>query len=227
MDYKIDFSEEKLTKMHYSILEVWNRQYKDIVSDILKDFEIKTFLDLGANTGSVIEFFNHFFKNDTKIICFEPVEDNFNFLVNKLKSLNRYKNSVMYKKAVFYGLEESRAFGVGDGNTGGMFLEGTLPIVDPNDHRKPVMTELTFKCTTLENEINDIDFIDLCKIDVEGSEYNILLNSSFLREKTNHIILEYHWKKENEMISWIGQNFKTHKIIKTVESEAMIWLKKI
>lgn len=224
--HKIDFSEEKLLKMHQSILDVWNTKYKDIVSDILKNYEVKTFLDLGANTGSVIEFFNPFLGKETKIICFEPAIENFNLLLENLKFLDRDKNSIVYNKAVFYGLEESRVFGVGDGNTGGMFLEGTLPIVDPNDHRKPVLTELEFKCTTLEKELNDIDFIDLCKIDVEGSEYNILTNSTILSEKTNHIILEYHWKKEDEIIDWLSHNFKSHEIITTIKSEGMVWLKK-
>ena len=234
-NYSVDFSRDRLSEMHYAIMNVWDKEYSDFVESIFKAGQIKSFLDLGANTGCVIEYLDKFFDENVNIFAFEPVEENFKFLSEVIDKIGKSKNSRIYRKAVFYGTKKARAFGVGDNSTAGLFLEETLSIVDSSDHRKPVLTTHTFDCTTLEEEIGDINSIDLCKIDVEGSEYNILQNSSFLKEKVKHIILEFHWKNESEILTWISENFTSHEVFKLAYDRndhtggkecSMIWLMK-
>jgi len=235
-NYVENFSKNKLSELHYAIMKVWDSEYEILIKEIFESEKIKSFLDLGANTGCVIEYLHDFFDDDVTIIGFEPAEENFNFLKEVVAKINRNNRSKLYKKAVFYGSKKLRAFGVGDSSTAGLFLEGTLSIINPNDHRKPVPTEYVFDCTTLEDELFDVDSIDLCKIDVEGSEYNIIENSSFLKEKVKNILLEYHWKNEKEIMDWLTLYLPSHKIFKLGYDKndstngkecSMIWLKKI
>jgi FkbM family methyltransferase len=232
-NYTVDFSRQRISEMHYSIMRVWEREYSESLREIFDSSDIKSFLDLGANTGCVIEHLDKFLDKKASIIAFEPIDENFNFLDETVQRIGRSDKSRLYKKAVFYGAEKARAFGVGDNSTAGLFLEGTLPDIDESDHRKPVLTTHTFECTTLEDAIGDIDSIDLCKIDVEGSEYNIIKNSTFIKERVNNIILEYHWKSQNEIFEWLSENLPTHHIVKlfydrdySLNECSMIWLRK-
>lgn len=222
--HTIDFSKDRLIDMHYAVMKVWEKEYTDLMKEVFSLQDVNTFLDLGANTGIVIDFCNRFFSDNVKIIAFEPVSENFEMLKEKIKTIKKLKNARLYQKAVFYGTDKAYAYGVGDNSSAGLFLEGTLPDVDPNDHRKPILTTHIFECTTLENEISDINLVDVCKIDVEGSEYNIIRNSSFLRERVNNILLEYHWKTEKQAIDWLKENLPSHEIVKSVYET--IWLKK-
>jgi len=222
--HTIDFSRNKLIEMHYAVFAVWEREYSELIKEVFSSCKVKNYLDLGANTGIVAEYCNRFFDEDVRIIAFEPAEKNFEMLEEKIKSIKKFKNSRLYNKAIFYGAKKAIAYGVGDNSTAGLFLEGTLKDVNPHDHRKPIMTSHVFECTTLEEELGDVDSVELCKIDVEGSEYNILENSSFIQEKVDNILLEYHWKNETQTIEWLRKNFPSHEVIKSVYET--LWLRK-
>ena len=51
----------------------------------------------------------------------------------------------------------------------------------------------------LEDILNPHMVYDLCKMDIEGSEYEVLENSSILNNYTKFILLDFHYKKEDEI----------------------------
>jgi len=51
----------------------------------------------------------------------------------------------------------------------------------------------------LEDILDPHMVYDLCKMDIEGSEYEVLENSSILNNYTKFILLDFHYKKEDEI----------------------------
>jgi FkbM family methyltransferase len=205
----VDLSETTLINHHNAVLNEWKTRY-DNLTDRLFESRLKnidTLVDIGANTGGAIEFI----LNKTKvnhIFAFEPVLENYQLLNKNLDIFQKNHNFKFqtYQKAVYYGQDKVEVWGIDD-NTGGMFPrnvkeEGFLQL----HNRVGFSFNTTFDCTTLENELKHIDKVDLCKIDVEGSEWNILKNSEFIKNKVNTILLEYHWFDEEKTYQFVLEN---------------------
>ncbi|MBI2587382.1 FkbM family methyltransferase, partial [Candidatus Amesbacteria bacterium] len=117
-----------------------------------------------------------------KIFSYEPYQENFALLKENV-ALNHLKNVRMFKMAVS-GTAGKKMLYVSRSNTGAHTL---FP-----DSRKKGVEIIT---TTLEKLISDnkLAVIDLLKIDVEGSEYEIILSASDRTlKKIRRIIMEYH-----------------------------------
>ena len=204
---------------HASVYREWQEKYTDLVNEIFEKKKIKTFLDIGANTGAVIQFITDRHQLE-KVYAFEPFETNFLLLREFIqRNLSGKFEFELHDKAIFYGVESAKACGTGDGNTGGMFLSN---VRDEYVSISTVETGPIFKCSTLEKELSHVDHVDLAKIDVEGSEWNILENSSFLKDKTNDILLEFHWLDEEQSKSFIRKHMPDFEIV-TILSNTM-WL---
>jgi FkbM family methyltransferase len=219
----MDLSRQRLQSSHNSLLNVWQSNYAELAAEVVSAVKVKNFLDLGANTGAVVEFLSSYLDSDTQITCFEPVRENFDFLKETVDRVGRSGSSTLIQKAVFYGKTTAVACGVGDNNTGGMFVDDVATEISATDHRRAIATSITFDCTTLERELT-VPQIDLCKIDVEGSEWNILSNSSYVKERVDHILLEYHWKSKQETLEWLSVNLPSHEVFKIVSDT--IWLRR-
>lgn len=201
---------------HQSILNEWLEKYEKTLDLIFEQCVIDSFLDIGANTGAVIEFILSK-KSLKKIYAFEPDIDNFQILTGKLSSLaSPNTHYELFNKAVYYGLEKSRVFGCNDGNPGGMFLEGVNSEFANNGGSE--ISNQVFYCVQLEESLSHVDKIDLCKIDVEGSEWNIIENSRFIKEKTNNILLEYHWLNEKNALLFVERNLPKHQVVDVVQN---------
>jgi FkbM family methyltransferase len=174
----------------YSKNEWTSGYYKEVIN-YLKKNEIKSFIDIGACSGVLNEILFSEIESLEKCIMVEAINNNYRFIINKYKK----DNIKVYNKAIFYGKEELE-LGIVNGNVGAYSYQSSL-------------YSETVKTITIEEIINDsVDFIgsnkvDFIKIDVEGSEYNILENSIILKE-VNYIEIEFHNNKEYGILE--GQN---------------------
>lgn len=77
----------------------------------------------------------------------------------------------------------------------------------------PIVCEYSgkkFEC--VEFESLGIGAVDLTKIDVEGSEYNILENSNKIKE-SRYLVIEWHNHVRNFLDTFIQDNLKQYKTI--------------
>ncbi|MCX8178487.1 MAG: FkbM family methyltransferase [Candidatus Aenigmarchaeota archaeon] len=171
------------------------------------DFEIKdgdTVIDIGGHIGVFSLYASTFTRN--KIICFEPIKENFNLLnenirINNKKNIKAYNLAVCNQKKLKIFLNEN--------NTGGhSYFDKTEKYEIVN-------------CITLE-EIFKNENIERCnflKIDCEGCEHNIILNTPYyIFDKIDKICIEYHDFKnyKKEIINFLRRmsfNIKTKGIL--------------
>jgi len=172
--------------------ELIEEPYFIALINTLKFNEIESYVDVGANIG---EFSNILFEqiptlNNAYLI--EPEENNYNFLQNNIKN-----KSVLYKVAIGYNYT-SGVLVNDDNNAGGHHLR-EMECVDN------LFSNVEIK-TLEELELPIVDFI---KIDIEGGEFNIIENSSYL-QKIRWIDIEFHG---NIDIDYVKTNFPEYDIL--------------
>jgi len=141
--------------------------------DLSRISEAKTVLDIGAHIGTFsVKAARKF--SDARIYAFEPMDENYDLLLDNVKDLN-----VIPIRMAVHGenppIEIVEKYP--DGNTGGtILLYGEGKEVVPSISIWEVMEE--------------IEFVDILKIDCEGGEFEIL---QFLDlEKVGCLLVEFH-----------------------------------
>ena len=155
-----------VTKDHF------NLDPKELISQYLQDIDTKIIFDIGAYVGShAIEFSTNY--PNSKIFCFEPLPSNYRVLTRNTCS---FDNISSFNQALCHTQGES------------LIHSNTMPSTSslfPTDENSvntwgagTIKTESLQKCKldTLDNfcSSNEIDDIHLLKIDVQGSELNVL-----------------------------------------------------
>ena len=171
------------TKLYELNIILENLLCSNYLDPSLKIKDDDTIIDIGAHVGSFCIPAAMKYRN-SKIYAFEPEPENYNLLVKNIK-LNDVVNVEPRKLAV--------AASAGLGNL----------FVDPYNSTGHSLTRKTPKSlevqtTTLEQilSVNRVVHCGLLKIDCEGAEYEILLNTSlFNLSKIENIAMEYHIPK--------------------------------
>jgi FkbM family methyltransferase len=154
---------------------------------LVDSFSFDTFqcnvLDIGANIGNHSVFFSQYFK---RVISFEPQKRTFELL--KLNT-SRLENVEVFN----YGLSSTEGdviFNIPYSNTG---------LANQNEFDSLMYQEkVTMK--NLHNVISDIEF-GLIKIDVEGSEIDVIVSiSSFIKKSLPIISFELNKNSNHEII---------------------------
>lgn len=146
-------------------------------------------IDIGSCLG---EFIDHFLDQNAgaTVYAFEPLEVNFNFLKDKYKGNN---NVHVYKEAIsnstgianFFIKENQHKLG-----NDGCSLESSKSNVNSYNY----VSVKTIKLSTFIKE-KKINKIDVLKIDVEGSEYDIFSDIEPFYEIIDKILYEDHSRK--------------------------------
>jgi FkbM family methyltransferase len=155
-------------------LEWETNDYFKKVINFLKDKNIKTSLDCGGCTGEVS---NILIKNIISLenaIIIEPVFDNYNFILENVKS--EKVNIEVINKALFYG-EDFIRLGLDQFNVGGYSVKW-------ENYFDNIPT------TTLETILEKYS-IDFIKMDIEGSEKNVMQKSEKLCD-IKYLEIEFH-----------------------------------
>ena len=161
--------------------EVQNEYIKWMETNIKS--KLNTIIDIGGHIGSFSLLANKFLKKKGRQFVYEPVPENFN-LIKKNILINNLTDFIKpFNYAVSKEIGKAKIY-ISSDNTGGSRLH--LP--DPSSKSFEIV-----KVTTLDEiyRTNKLDFVDLIKIDVEGSEHSIIFSSKkILMNKVRYIICE-------------------------------------
>lgn len=200
----------------YSEPSEYSELFPMYIQKIQETSKITTVFDLGSNVGAFINLINRVAPEVKQIIGFEPDIDNFNFI-------KKHNNGrlVLHNVGIFYGVESCSVNGIGDNNIGGYMVSA----ID-DEHTKTwgssIMTykEKEFILKPLENYTSN-EKLDLIKIDVEASEYNILDNSTDLK-LFEWIIIEFHNHNYEYYVEYLKNVLSTHRIIHSTDCHFLL-----
>ncbi len=145
-------------------------------------------LDCGANIGLSTIYIKSIFPA-ARIIAFEPDPKIFRYLKHNVHDVFNHKDVDLINKGV-YNVNGSIGF-KSDGADGGKILAESKP-------------------TSLIETVRLVDFldqqVDFLKLDIEGSEFEVLNDCKSKLQSVSNLFVEYH--------SSIGQDQKLHDILK-------------
>jgi len=157
--------------------------YKDrIYEPYLSGRKDLTIVDLGSNIGITTFYFSQFAK---KLVCVEPSKEHFEYLT-KMIEFNELKNTIAINKAIY-------------------IKSGKFSLFHPDMPNKTMYTLHTnlasnviekVEAITIEDLFNQekLDHVDFMKMDIEGTEDEILAHTSFrnVADKIDTVIVERH-----------------------------------
>lgn len=158
-----------------TILEIWlNKAYNRFGLEFNDNTIV---VDIGANVG-VFSVFAVFQSNNIKVYSYEPFPGNFMLLKNNIK-LNNLKNIEPFQLAVAANNKKRKLF-LDETSIGHSLVETQGKFIEVN-------------CVTLPEILAQINKCDFLKMDCEGAEYEIILNTpvTYLK-KINQISMELH-----------------------------------
>ncbi len=178
----LDFNVRRFTSDRYVIDETLrHRDYGNLVR------EGDTIIDLGANIGS---FSADASRKAKKVVAYEPDKSNYKQLEKNLQ-LNNIGNVETHREAVSNSTGK-RTFYTSAINKGTSSFYKRKWLLTAYEHLFG-NKEDKVDCTTLDRIVHKAGDVDLLKMDVEGAEYDILLNTG--KETLGHIkriVMEYH-----------------------------------
>lgn len=163
--------------------------YKEqVYAPFLMDKSGLTILDVGANVGLTAQYFSDY----GKVYAVEPAKEHFECLSEMVK-FNKLEDKIIpINKALYINNDELPFFH----NRNRTMYSLHMAVNDNSVAPEKV------KCVRLDDLFKEykINKIDLMKLDVEGSEIEILSSDSFKKvaDKIDQIIIERH--------SWAGRN---------------------
>lgn len=149
-----------------------------------KGFEIKPndiVLDIGAHIGTFAVYAAQKARQGA-VFAFEPEPENFDFL-RKNKIINRLQNLKTYNLGVNSAGKDFVLY-ISRSNTAG---HSSFPDTSAE--------KITVKAITLEEIIkkNKLNRVNYLKMDAEGAEFDIILNTpKFILKRVDKIVMEYH-----------------------------------
>ena len=171
--------------------EILNEIYRDkIYVPYLENKKDLTILDVGANIGLTSYYFSSFAKT---VFAIEPSQQHFDVL-QQLISFNKLNNVLPVKMAIANNDGEATFYHNQNTTMYSLKAEVATPKLD---------TE-TVQTVTLETLFKNLDIahVDFMKLDVEGSEMEIICGVPFKKvcDKIDSLVVEYHqWSTINPM----------------------------
>jgi FkbM family methyltransferase len=163
-------------------------------------------IDIGAHNGYFSIWSSVNTNNQSEIFAYEPVPANYEIALSNIKN-NNISNIKLYNKGVSGGREELILY-FNEQHTGGhsIYKERVLKC------NAKAISEIGMECITLEDVFNEnvIKNCDFCKMDCEGAEFDILLNTpSNILQKVDVFSIEFHefgGHKVDELVNLFDEN---------------------
>lgn len=203
-DLKLDFS------TNIDSFEILKEIFIDrCYSDYFPFYEEATIVDIGAHKGYFSIFSAQNTKKNSKIYAIEPSSKNFETLKNNT-FVNKIQNITTFNIGIYSEKKDEKLY-LGKSENNSFFSDYQKSITNENNHSSEIVKTLTLSDFLKQEKLTEIDFL---KIDCEGSEYPILLNTdSETFSKIKVISLEFHDLKNekytpNKLLRFIkNQNF--------------------
>jgi FkbM family methyltransferase len=160
----------------YTSIEWEHTEYFSEVIKYLKEQNIKSFMDIGGCTGEVSNVILNHIPTIEHGLIFEPHPINCEYIKENI-NLDKIK---LENKAVFYG-EKSISLSIRGPNVGSWSFLFSEQYPE---------NSFEVECVELDDYLSEYEY-DFIKIDIEGSEFNLLKNSTLLKE-VKYIELEVH-----------------------------------
>lgn len=162
-----------------------------------------TVIDIGAAFGD-FSIFAAYGNPQTIIYAFEPFPESYALLIKNL-ALNAIDNVIAFQEAVWCQ-DGELALDVVDGEPLKVVSKVADAAMEKED--RVIIEALTLKCFL---DRQGLEKVDLLKLDVEGSEYEILMETPSALSKIDRIIMEYHddvdtEKNHKQLISFLEGN---------------------
>jgi len=141
-------------------------------------------VDVGANVGLFTEF--ALLNNFEKVISIEPNPQ----AIYNFKKMHCNNEKIKLYECAISSKDEDLILSVDPENT-----------TTGSSYTKISENTISVKTKKLSEVISDYDKIDLLKMDIEGGEYDVLLNESAeTLQKIDNLLLEYHYNNDNNNI---------------------------
>ena len=162
-------------------LKVVNRSLFDSEFKALELTNPKVIIDIGAYIGTSAIYFARKFP-DATVYAIEPEDENFDLLQ---KNTANFQSIKLFKGAI-WGKQEQRALMNRSTGPWGYTISDTF--------NETLPTSQMIDCIRLSDfmTMHQIDWIDLLKMDAEGSEKSIFQNAQFWIDKVAVISVELH-----------------------------------
>ena len=172
-------------------------------------------LDFGANIGDVSQYLNDMFN--CKIYCYEPDPNAYNFLKQRFEINPNIKT---FNLAITNDGQEKKLYFHKESKPGGQIsYSEASSLLD----KKENISENNFcnvKSINIKELLNNFEYIDLIKIDIEGYEYEILPIIIENNQKIGKIICELHGNPlvKNKATGKIKNQHLSKKYLELVEN---------
>ena len=168
-----------------------------ILKELIENKDNIYFYDIGANTGYYGILAGYLGKGEIKCCSFEPVREFCNCIQESIR-LNRLEDIMK----VFN-------FALGDKNSKeDLYLAGSGSSLNKDFINKPNLSKRRIEIKKLDDIVQDknLEKPDFIKIDVEGSEYNVLLGGEkTIRESLPILFIEIVYSLNN---GFVNKNYK-------------------
>ncbi len=151
-------------------------------------------VDIGSHIGISVLYFKDLYPN-SHILAFEPNPISFEFLKENIDG-NALTDITLVNEGVSSNTGERKLYIDNTGtqwNSNSSFLQKSW-------NGKENTKEITVKSTRLDRYLENVNCIDMLKIDTEGTELDILSSHKNILRIVENISLEYHPKR--------GKNYK-------------------
>jgi len=182
---------------------IWEPQVKSV----FRFHEGMVFLDVGAHIGKYAVRAGSKIGKEGRIIAIEPNEDNFRVLVQNLK-LNQIKNCIPLNIAAYNSDVELQLF-VGS--------DSAKHSVKENSSRGSQKVN----ARALDNVLRELKIkrVDLIKIDVEGSEYEVVKGlEKTLRNQSPQLFIEILRSDQEKVLSYLHEQGYREKVLYQLSS---------
>lgn len=181
--------------------EIWNQEIYSFETDT----NCPNIIDIGSHIGISILYFKALYPN-SNILSFEPNPISFEILKENIQS-NGLENVTLINKAI-YSSECKKDLYI---DNSGSNWDSNSSLIEHSWSGKESTKPIEISCTRLDKYIENMNEIDMLKVDIEGLETDVLNSHKNIFTKVKNIAVEYHptkSKRVEKLISLLQPYFK-------------------